>query len=384
MFFALFSDLALSAGNVCTSDLSTPKAVDDMKLVYAQVLAGVGQIAPKLALGTMVERGQWDCDGPNTVAPNMYISNFKNYRRFKKYIEPQVVDFSSNCKAGDLTVVGQSQMKKLGENFLSYYYNSGLFDDYPNENEVFVRAASDERYIRAAQSFMHGMIPPAGPNSSLTITVDEEAGVSLLYPCSCACKEINEQNNKYTSSLNIDNDWAVVKDIASKFGLDKSYDNLVSLAEWVVAYGCANIKNVVITSEIFTKCQEIYKKHTYDRYAKNPALYASFLMREFIRIPKNMNDNKGTKFALFSTSYDSIYAVHQLLTGGKAQKDGFHFANYISMEVYENGKGEKSVRFTYNNTPIKLELMGGKDVVTLDSFLKSDYMKINDYCSEMP
>lgn len=379
MSLTLLFSLCQCLDNKCVSPFHTPSPIKGYKLKFAQVLISEGEYAPKLTLGNIIERGHWSCDQDNAVSPNMFISNFNNYRRFKRITEPQIVDFSPNCNAEELTADGQFQQKKLGEEYFEYLFKNGLFTDYPKPSEIFVRSAAEQRNIRSAQAFIHGFVPPGTQNTSLTLMTDEEgSGRSLLKPSIQTCKEITNDDDI------IKEYWPSISPIASKYGIEQTYENMIDIARWVISYSCSGRKlPFSVTQEIQDACHKIINKHTYGRFSKKPELFASYLMREFIRIPSNITGIEY-KFSLFSGSEESVASIHQLLAGSDANVTMTeHYANHLLMEIWTKGKTEY-VRFAYNGQVIKLKEMKGKDIVKLSDFKKSEYKNVHDYCKDLP
>lgn len=110
-------------------------------------------------------------------------------RRFKQILDPRLVEFRPNCRAGDLLLQGMEQHHELGQLYHNYFYDkTKLFVGSPRKSEVFLRASDFERTFRSAQSFLDGLFPPENPGEVLVInhgTVESE----ILRPGTSLCKD---------------------------------------------------------------------------------------------------------------------------------------------------------------------------------------------------
>lgn len=390
-FFAISS---LSYENVCVAPRKTPEPIKNMKPLYAQILTRHGARTPLTNYLPASHRGYWTCDEENSIAPRMHASQRNNYRRFKHVLDPRLVAYLPNCRPGDLLLSGMQQHKLLGEMYGDYFYEIGLFGQYPKDEEIHATCTDIERTLRSAQSFLHGMYPPGEPNTSLTIESGNEEG-AVFRPDDKFCKEIKTETQKFESSQEylkwVDDNWPAIADFAQMAKLTKSGAALTLACDYVTTALC-NEKQVpsVITKDTERMCVEVLAYNLYDRYSKSPFLYASYTMREMLRVANQALEGNNTyKFTLNSAHDSTVAIIHQYLAGKEnVRPPGTYvippYASHLLMEIWEDDNKERYIRFAFNGEILKLPLLNNESLVKYSDFLKSDYMKINDYCKEMP
>lgn len=362
--FFLFS--SISTDSQCVAPRITPEPVNNMKIRYAQVLLRHGARAPLNALLPMNHRGYWTCDSDDAIAPRMHGAQRSDYRRFKHVLDPRLVAFLPNCRTGDLLLEGMEQHKRLGEMYADYFDSIGLFDQYPKDEEIHARCSNIERTLRSAQSFLHGFYPPGQPNTTLTIETGSDE-YSLLRPGNF-CKDMENESTVWAASEDykkfVADNWPAVADFAEKIKVEQSGDNLNLICDYIATHFCDGKQiSPEITDETINTCRKALGFNLYDRYSKNPFVYASYTMREILNIANAaLAGNNTYKFTVNSAHDSTVAAIYQYLAGQvnvRAPNSDFipPYASHLLMEIWDDSNNEHYVRFVFNGEIVKLSLL---------------------------
>ena len=388
MMFFNFLNLILSYDNQCVAPHISPPPVSDMEILYVQVLLRHGARTPMNAYGPFTHRGYWLCDSDDAYAPRMHGAPLNQYRRFKHVLDPRLVEFLPNCRAGDLLLEGMAQHHRLGQFYHKYLFETlHLFEDDPKTEELYVRCSDIERTLRSVQSFLHGFYPPPVPNTIIDIFTGSE-DLSLLRPNNAFCKDLSETTNSRNQDpdfLNFfETNWDNLINLSTQLNIDKSIDNLNLMCDWVSTQYCDDkLLPSFVTPEIQQQCLKVIGNYLYKTYSRNPYVYGSYTMREILRVANNslLNKNK-VKFTINSAHDSTIATIVRLLNYNHERIPPY--ASHLLMEIYKDKSSEKWIRFALNGELIQLREMENKTIVKYNDFLKSNYMEIYNYCKELP
>jgi len=384
-FLILFS---ISFDDQCVAPHISPAPVPDMTPYYVQVMLRHGARTPMNAYTPTTHRGYWLCDSDAAYAPRMHGTSFDRYRRFKHVLDPRLVEFLPNCRAGDLLLEGMAQHKRLGEFYHSYLYDTlKVFTSDPKTEELNVRCSDVERTLRSVQSFLHGFFPAPEPNTVIDVLTDSDE-LSLLRPNVEFCQEmktdLEARNTDPTFLQYYEEAWTYLLNLSSALNMPKSISNLNLMCDWVITHFCDD-KSMpsYVTHEIEKKCLSVVADFNYMTWGRNPYMYASYIFREVLRVANDAVAKKNQVKLTINSAHDStISAVYRLLAGSKSRIPPY--ASHLLMEIWVDKSQEKWVRFALNGELIPLREMDNKTLVKYSDFLNSNYKKVYDHCKESP
>ena len=389
----IFLSFSCSLPENCVAPHKTPPPVNNMKPLYAQVLLRHGARAPIQEYMPRAFRGSWTCDSDEAYAPRMMGTQQTESRRFKRVLDPKLVAYLPNCRPGDLLVKGMTQHKELGDMYNQYLNDIGLIDGNPSADEIYARCTDVERTFRSAEAFLYGLAPPVFNDSTIKI-VSGNSDMSLLKPQNDFCAELAEAEENFTKSEEYSNFYneeiEKLSNLLQYFGKEKTADNLVSVCDLSVAFNC-NDKQLPseVTDENISECKKVLAFNLYDKYKVNPFIYTSYTFREILRQAKEFLKDNKVKFSVNSAHDSTVAALYSMLGGADNEKPKYSsfippFASHLLMEIWEDANKEKYIRFAFNGEEIPLKFLGSKTLVKYTDFLKSEYMRVYDYCKDVP
>lgn len=369
----------------CVAPLLTPAPVPGMDLTFALVLTRHGARTPQSAYLPPIHRGYWLCDSDDAYAPRMHGTFPNRSRRVKEVLDPRLVEFLPNCRAGDLLLQGMEQHHRLGQLYHRYLFGLGLFRTQPTADELFVRATDFERTFRSAQAFLDGAFPPSFPGESIAIhrgTPDAE----IVRPGFDFCEDMRRVSATYDANAGTakeaDDLWARIIHIADYLHVDFSPHNLSLVADWVGTHDCdGKALPSVVSERDVAACHAIVAKYMYNLLNLNASVFVSYSMREVLRIA-NLSVNGNLKFSLLS-SHDSTLSAFLVYLAEFDQSRIPPFASHLMIEIWENGSKKKYVRWVYNGNVLRLKKFAGKDIVEYSAFVNG-VKDVYKYCTEFP
>ncbi|OHT11475.1 histidine acid phosphatase [Tritrichomonas foetus] len=386
----------------CVAPLRTPPPIKNSKYLFAGVILRHGSRTPQHAYLPMSNRGYWVCDSDDAISPRMYSSLHsshnsqsshdsqsshysQSYRRFLKVIDPKLVEFLPNCRCGDLLIEGMEQHHRLGQLYHDYVYNTiKLFDEPPKTEEVYARSTDFERTFRSCQAFLHGAFPPQVPFEIFNIVHGSDF-MEILRPGSF-CKEQNSASDWFYSDPSVleyaKEQWKKIEHISKSLQLTFSVQNLSLLADWVYTYNCNNkqLPSFVTDNDIYT-CHSILAKLFARFFDGNGTAFASYSMREVMRVAKNsVNGEMKAKFGVFSAHDSTVLSFLSYLDVKIEMLPPY--ASHVLFEIFEIDK-EAYIRWAFNGEVIMLNKFGGKDMMLFKTFLEKT-KDVYDVCNELP
>ena len=393
MFTILFA-ISRSYDDQCIAQTTMPTSISGKKLKFVEVLTRHGSRAPLSFFNVpLANRGYWQCDSDDAIAPRMHAAPVEHYRRFKQVLDQRLTEYLPNCRSGDLLLSGMNQHLKLGEAYHNYLYKeTKLFDEVteeiPDPSTIYARCSDVERTFRSAQSFLHGVFPPKSPNEIIDVYSDTSDG-SLLRPNKDWCSNMSDLWNQHIETQEY-KDWVeqnvkVTSSVLDFLGLEHNGDNLNAACDYVTTHYCDDkMAPSVVTEEIQQVCLNVTGSYLYDYYLMNPDITGSYVMRELMRIPKLVASKQSSvKFALMSSHDTTVAAINALLGGENARQARIPpYASHLAIELWEDqSSGELTIRFALNGKDIPLYRMEGKTEVPFNDFLNT-YKDYNNYCKE--
>ena len=394
MLLLLFS-LSLSFDDKCVAPLQTPAPIANMTLRFLQLMIRHGARSPLTAYLPQNARGYWLCDSDDAIAPRMHAAPSVRYRRFKQVFDQRLVDFLPNCRVGDLLVSGMDQHEQLGELYHRYLFEQHrLFNALPvDPNETYFRCTDIERTFRSAQGFLHGLLPPQGPNEVIDIETDTD-DLSVLRPSPDFCSDLSNMKDEYEKTdvfKNwVDSTWEIVKEYANSLGVyEKSASNINSVCDYLSTVYCDD-KRLPIEAQNETvqqTCLNSIGFSMYDLYKFNSSVPGSYTMRKMIKVADQAAKDGKLKFSLLSAHDSSLSTILVFLRGKSIQSWNRipPFASHLAMELWSSDSqpSEYYVRFAFNGDDLPLDKMNNQTLVKYDEF-KNAYNDYNKYCTEVP
>lgn len=385
-FFTLVLNLNNSTDNEyqCIAPLRTPPPIAGMKSLFAGVILRHGSRTPQVAYLPRSNRGYWICDSDDAISPRMYSSSLSSYRRFSRVLDPRHVEFLPNCRSGDLLIEGMQQHQRLGEMYHDYLYNQiNLFDEAPKNEEVYARSTDIERTFRSCQAFLNGAFPPQKPFEYLSIVHGSDFS-EILRPGSF-CKEENAASAAFNSDIKVLNysqkEWKKLEHVANELQLDYSLSNLQLIADWIYTYHCNDRRlPSFVTQNDILRSHKILGKLFQRYYEGNGAIYASYSMREVLRIAETSLKKRNPKFAVFSAHDSTVFGFLEFLN--KKIKLLPPYASHILFEIFKLN-GEEQIRWSYNGEVIPLNKFDGNNYMPYFKFVEK-VKGIYDMCHELP
>jgi acid phosphatase len=369
----------------CVAPLVTPPPVAGMTLTFALVLTRHGARTPQTAYLPPAHRGYWVCDSDDAYAPRMHGTIATRSRRIKEVLDPRLVEFLPNCRAGDLLIQGMEQHHRLGALYGRYLSARRLLAGRPTADQLFVRATDFERTFRSAQSFLDGAFPPTLPGESITIhrgTTDAE----IMRPGFDFCEDMRRVSDQYAamagSAKDAGDHWESVQHIADYLRVEFSEGNLSLVADWVATHDCdGKTLPAVVSRQDVADCHAIVAEYMYNLMNLNASVFVSYSMREVLRIA-NSSVNGQLKFSLLS-SHDSTLSTFLVYLADIDQSRIPPFASHVMMEIWEDKKRKKYVRWVYNGNVLRLKNFDGKELVKYSTFALG-VQDVYKYCTELP
>jgi acid phosphatase len=309
-------------------------------------------------------------------------------RRFKQILDPRLVEFLPNCRAGDLLLQGMEQHHRLGQLYHRYLFEQAkLLRHRPTESEVFLRSSDFERTFRSAESFLNGLFPPENPGEVLIInrgTTDAE----ILRPGNSLCKDqadIEERHRKGSDGEKVAREfWEQIKHIGEYLRLEYSISHVALISDWVATHDCVGKSlPVIITQQDIANCHKIVAHYMYDLINRNTTVYVSYMMREALRIAAQAAvQGSQLKFSLLS-AHDSTVSPFLVYLANLDQARIPPFASHLLMELWQDKNKQLFVRWTFNGEELKLKHFGERVLVPYKEFVVG-VGDVYNYCKELP
>jgi acid phosphatase len=358
-----------------------------MKLKLVQMITRHGERTPQVSLLNLSASDNWTCDSEDAISGYVDAAPETHYRTYTTVLDKRFNDFKPNCRAGDLTVTGMEQHFELGKSARKHFIDDLHFLPENMDPKYFKFISSPfDRCFKSAQSFLTGFYEPKSDNEVLNIETGTDV-LSSLFPNPGFCKEIKEQKEAFNAlpetEKYLNQTWEKVADMASQLGLKKSNDNILSMCDWAVTYGCAQDKvPAFLTDDVFDTCRKVVGYYHFKYFELNPNVPISYTLRHMYQISDNIiGQSQPTRFVLISAHDSTITALLVFL--GIDDEAVPPFASNMCMELWsEEETNELYVRFALNGKPVTIKEFNS-DVVKFDEFRVWSDPKIQ-HCLDVP
>ena len=348
---------------------------EGFRLIQIQLLTRHGDRTPLHPLPKKLQNVVWNC---SAVDDDEVSSLESTITLNKRYVEGREA-LRGNCMLGQLTVVGESQHRRLGQRFRETYVDSlNFLSANLNKSEIYLRSTDTERTIRSALNFLTGLYPTADESMDINVV---ESVKDNAFPNRKYCPLLG----KMLSHLKKNEKYRQYYDLKLKH-LEKQYSET-----WGFPVDLFHLNDVLrarfchgqpFPPDMTTKDAESIMKHISMMYLflDFPSEIKSLALGSFFQDwLKNFQSEK--KFVLYS-NHDSTLRIILSAFGLLDARAWPPYASHIVLELWENETKEKFVVFQYDGKNEKLapQFCEGETFCPFSGFVQLLNSFKNDKC----